>query len=342
MVNTDAALRERFLLQEEFLGTDKEVNRTEPLVSVTVATYQQAAYIRECLDGILMQRTDFPFEVIVGEDGSTDGTREICEEYARRHPDRIRLFNRDRSLSQYVDEDGHTVRFNGLWNRMSVRGKYIAFCEGDDYWTDPLKLQKQVDWLESHPECGLVYTGDCMYNQRHGFFYPNSKSSPYLGFRRMLYRNPISTLTVCLRKSLYDRYEEEIPQRHNWLMGDYPMWLYFAANSDIHYMPERTAVYRLLEESASHSRDVMKMNRFWRSICDVSTFFAAKYGEESIIPDVRRRCLRKVLKNNLRACNPMTAAECRAICPGGLANPKILVLFIALSLKTACAGLFAK
>lgn len=146
------ALKERFLLQKEYLGDNKLVNQINPLVSITVATYQHVDYIKQCLDGILMQKTNFLYEVIIGEDGSIDGTQEICKEYARKYPDKIRLFIRDRNLSQFVTDNSEVIRFNGIWNRMSARGKYIAWCEGDDYWTDPYKLQKQVDFLESHPD----------------------------------------------------------------------------------------------------------------------------------------------------------------------------------------------
>ena len=99
----EKALQERFLLQEEYLGDNKPVNESFPLVSVTVTTYQHVNYIRDCLNGILMQKTDFPYEIILGEDGSSDGTQEICKEYAVRYPDKIRLFIRDRRISQEVN-----------------------------------------------------------------------------------------------------------------------------------------------------------------------------------------------------------------------------------------------
>lgn len=170
MTEYTKALNERFLLQKEYLGENKSVNNITPVVSVTVATYQHVNYIKECLDGILMQKTNFPIEIIIGEDGSTDGTQEICKEYAHAHTDKIRLFIRDRKLSQYKDKDGSIQRFNGLWNRMSCRGKYIAFCEGDDYWTDPLKLQKQVDFLEANPEYVLCGHNITAYNERTASF----------------------------------------------------------------------------------------------------------------------------------------------------------------------------
>ena len=150
-------LQERFLKQVEYGGTKKVVNEIEPLVSVSVPTYQHGKYIRECLESIVNQETDFLYEVIVGEDGSKDETRDICIEFADRYPDKIRLFLRDRELSQYYEDGKFITRFNGIWNRMSARGKYIAMCEGDDYWTDPYKLQKQIDFLEDNPNISLSF-----------------------------------------------------------------------------------------------------------------------------------------------------------------------------------------
>lgn len=143
---------------EEYLGRDKDVNYVEPLVSVCSTTYQHANYLEDCIEGILMQKTDFPVEIIIGEDESTDGTREICKKYAVEHPDKIRLFLRDRNTSSVYNVNGKRIfGFNGKWTRKSARGKYIAMCEGDDYWTDPLKLQKQVDFMESNPGTALTY-----------------------------------------------------------------------------------------------------------------------------------------------------------------------------------------
>ena len=144
-----------FALQEEFLGESKPVNSIVPLVSICTITYQHGPFIRQCLDSILMQEADFSFEMIIGEDGSTDGTREICIEYAERYPERIRLFLRDRRLSQYP-EGSRILHFNGGWTLRAARGKYIAFCEGDDYWTDPSKLKRQVDFLETHTDYSMV------------------------------------------------------------------------------------------------------------------------------------------------------------------------------------------
>ena len=129
-----------------------------PKVSVCVVTYQHEKFIANCLEGILMQRCNFPFEVIVGEDGSEDATRSICKKYAEEHKNLIRLYLHDRRNNINI-KGFATGRFNLLYSIFQSRGKYIATCEGDDYWTDPYKLQKQVDFLELNNDCSLVYHG---------------------------------------------------------------------------------------------------------------------------------------------------------------------------------------
>ena len=115
----------------------------EPLVSVCVITYNHGKYIRQCLDGILMQEVNFPYEVLIHDDASPDDTADIILEYEAKYPDVIKPICRTvNQYSQGID----VSRFN--FER--AQGKYIAQCEGDDYWTDPRKLQMQVDFLEKN------------------------------------------------------------------------------------------------------------------------------------------------------------------------------------------------
>ena len=116
----------------------------DPKLSVILITYNHEPFIRECLEGIFSQKTDFPFEVVVGEDCSTDRTRDIIREYDERYPGRMRLLFREKNLGR--------VTLNVYQSAMEARGEYLAFIEGDDYWTDPDKLRKQVDFLEQHRE----------------------------------------------------------------------------------------------------------------------------------------------------------------------------------------------
>ncbi|MCA9182051.1 MAG: glycosyltransferase, partial [Planctomycetales bacterium] len=125
--------------------------QSQPLVSVWVITYNHALFIRQCLDSILAQKVDFAFEICLGEDESNDGTRDICKEYAQRYPETIRLYLRERNDPARKQCAG-AWQFNFIETFKACRGKYIATCDGDDYWTDDRKLQKQVDLLEQHAE----------------------------------------------------------------------------------------------------------------------------------------------------------------------------------------------
>ena len=140
--------KEKFLAKYQKVPVVEFQNKVckNPLVTVLVLTYQHVSYISKCLDGILMQETNFDFEILVGEDESSDGTRDICIEYAKKYPDKIRLFlhSRENNIEIY---DKLTAKFNSSYCHYSAKGKYLALCEGDDFWIDPLKLQKQVDFF---------------------------------------------------------------------------------------------------------------------------------------------------------------------------------------------------
>ena len=119
-----------------------------PLLSVVTVTYNHEPYIEKTIKGVLMQQVNFPIELIIAEDCSTDGTRVICQQYADQYPELIRLITSESNVGAIANERRAML---------AARGKYIAFCEGDDYWTDPLKLQKQVDFLESHPDYSVTF-----------------------------------------------------------------------------------------------------------------------------------------------------------------------------------------
>ena len=128
----------------------------QPLVSVRVITYNHEKYIAQCIEGILMQKTDFPFEIIIGEDCSTDDTRKIVLEYGEKYPEKIRVIISEKNVGAVQN----TLRVGD-----ACRGKYQAYCEGDDYWIDPLKLQKQVDLMESDPDMSLSFHNAFIINE---------------------------------------------------------------------------------------------------------------------------------------------------------------------------------
>ena len=116
----------------------------KPKLSVILITYNHEKYIIRALVSVLSQETDFPFEIVVGEDRSPDQTREIVKEYKKLYPDKIRLVHREKNTGRPT--------LNVYETTMACKGDYLAYLEGDDYWTDTKKLQKQVDFLEAHPE----------------------------------------------------------------------------------------------------------------------------------------------------------------------------------------------
>ena len=241
---------------------DKEISKTEeqsgtPLVSIFTLTYNHAPYIRQCLDGFLMQKTDFPFEVIINDDASTDGTTEIVREYESKYPDIIKPI--------YHSENRYSKGERGFWSRYCLpksRGKYIALCEGDDYWIDPLKLQKQVDFLEANPEFGMCYTDfNIWYETKRKMDCSLFKNEPqkfpakYKTLKDwILAAGYVAPMTWVVRRELFLTYPNIIS-----VDGTFALFSHFMNESKVHCLSsETTAVYRKLRESASHSLSLRK------------------------------------------------------------------------------------
>lgn len=182
-----------------------------PLVSVVTITYNHEPYIAKTIEGVLKQQADFPIEYIVAEDCSTDKTREICKEYAAKYPDVIRLICSEQNVGPKENERRAFA---------AARGKYIAFCEGDDYWTDPLKLQKQADFLESHLEYSACFHRCRQYDESRNEFYEDDCGDVFkegqdcvevteeVFFRKWI-TQPLTMVyrRECLPMSLYEKYE---------------------------------------------------------------------------------------------------------------------------------------
>jgi glycosyltransferase involved in cell wall biosynthesis len=203
------------------------------LVSVRVVTYNHERWIAQCLEGILMQRTTFPYEVIVGEDCSTDRTREIVLAYAERHPDTIRVLPPEANL-------GH--QRNSFRVQQACRGKYHAMLEGDDYWIDPLKLQKQADFMEAHPEVSLCFHNALILNERHAatrlFFEAPFKE--ILGFADA-YQTSLPTASVMARSEILATQPE---WRLRIWCGDLLFRLWCLHHGKFGYMDRLMSVYR--------------------------------------------------------------------------------------------------
>lgn len=249
--------------------------KEEPLVSIKCLVYNHEPYLRKCLNGFIIQKTSFKFEAIVHDDASTDGSADIIKEYAEKYPDIIKpIYEKNNLYSK------HHYSLTKIMNN-ACNGKYIAFCEGDDYWTDPYKLQKQVDFLESNPDYGLVHT-NCSCN-KEGIIKlggnPTKISDGYVYNDLLTHKFYIATLTVCIKKELINQHEKLNHQEHikkKWKMSDYPLWLEASLHTKFKFLSDNTATYRYLSESASHSKDKYKNYKFFQSVYDIKFYFIKK------------------------------------------------------------------
>jgi glycosyltransferase involved in cell wall biosynthesis len=213
---------------------------TTPKVSVCVQTYRHASFIEQCLRSILMQKTSFPYEIILGEDDSDDGTREICVRLAASHPGKIRLFLRSRKDVIHIG-GRPTGRFNFKSNLKEARGSYVAMCEGDDYWTDENKLQKQVDFLDSHPDFSLCFHRvQVLQNGQLTEDRITRVPKPETTILDLAKENYIHTPTVMFRAGL------ELPLWFDEVIaGDYALHLLNALRGKLYCLDDVMAVYRV-------------------------------------------------------------------------------------------------
>lgn len=285
--------------------------RRNPLVSVIVLTYNHAKYIKDCLNGILMQQTDYSIEILIGEDCSTDGTREICLNYARKYPSKIRLLLHHRE--NIITMNGNpTPKFNAAYSLFSAKGKYLAICEGDDYWTDPQKLQKQVNFMESNDDCSLCY------HPTKVTFADNSgtdhiqkvkgvETLKKFSLNQFIEGNGLSmsTLTMMFRAEIVSK----IPDWFNDApIGDLPLKLICGQSGLIGYIPEAMAVH--VRASTNHSWSYGRANIQWilkdlHANHHTYVLFDeyTKHRYHTAIQKVKRILFRKYMKIAHRRCN---------------------------------------
>lgn len=258
------------------------------LVSICVVTYNQANFIGQCLDSILSQKTNFSFEILLGDDASKDGTSEICKEYANKYPDKIRLFLHHRENNIKI-ASRPTGRFNFLYNLLSASGKYISLCEGDDFWIDPYKLQKQVDFLETNEDYILTHSDVNIYVENLKKSYPSinkikhrqiKSGEVFLEKLRSNFR--IFTCTTLFRNcddliTVSDEYEV-------FAQADLILFLELAKKGLFKYFDEPMGTYRVNNKSMTQSGNSIQNLLFKQSSLNIRLKIAKKYhAEPSII-----------------------------------------------------------
>lgn len=248
-----------------------------PLVSIQCLVYNHEPYLRQCLDGFVMQKTNFKFEAIVHDDVSTDGSAAIIREYAEKYPDIIKpIFETE---NQYSKKDGSLERIMSE----ACRGKYTAICEGDDYWVDPMKLQKQVDFIATHNNCGLVYTAYRQQNEITNtscdiFTDPKVKQDEKFKWNLLEHKVIVGTCTTLIESQLMRQILEIRDDFEGYKMGDTQLWFNASRIKGVGYIPEITAIYRKQQSGATSYFNTTSRISFVENCLDLHLHLAYKYG----------------------------------------------------------------
>ena len=268
-----------------------------PTVSVPMITYNHEKFIAQAIESVLMQETDFPVELIIGKDCSTDGTRLVVKAYAEKYPNVIRALLPERNLG---------MQRNGVAVLMACRGQYIACLEGDDYWTDPRKLQKQVTLMEQNPQYSMCATA-CRNvvmqpdgKERETGVYPCGNTKKIYNLEDVLSYYPFRTLTFMLKNGLV-----KFP---DWLQrvkyGDMCTLVLFAEQGPIAYLPELTATYRIHQGGIWSGRSISERCEAMRETLDIlNDHFSSRYIKIlrcRDFRDTRFHCLEAMAKGGER------------------------------------------
>lgn len=285
------------------------------LVGVECMTFNQSKYILDALNGFVMQQTNFPFVVMVVDDASTDGEQDVIRAYVNEHfdvEDTNVAYEKETDYA-YITYAQHKTNKNCYFavlylkeNHYSQRKskypylsewrdnvKYIAVCEGDDYWIHPQKLQMQVDFLEENEEYGIVHTKIKIYLQREEKFIGDTRKIIVNedAFEELIEgRSFIATPTTLIRFSLFEMIDKSYT-KENFMMGDYPLWIELSRISKIKYIDNETSVYRVVENSASHSTSVLYRYKFRLNVSRIRLYFVNKYKLKKLYNNVYKEYL---------------------------------------------------
>lgn len=282
------------------------------LVRVSCMTYNHANYIIDAMKGFVMQQTSFPFVCTIVDDASTDGEQEVVKKFLQEYfPVQNTPVSYEKDMDYgYVAFSRHKTNENCYFavvclkeNHLSQRKskvpylqewmdtKYIAMCEGDDYWTDPLKLQSQIDYLEKHKEVGVCYTDYSRLEESkhiitHSLFELQRQYRPE-SYEQHLYRpGYLAPMTWVYRKELLDL----LDKRGGFVDGTYMMMLEWLYHSKVGYLPIDTAVYRSHQGSASSPKGAKKLFDYYKGVFDTQMYYANKYScSEELIERIKTR-----------------------------------------------------
>lgn len=233
--------------QEEIMKDWSE--NSKPLVSISCITYNHAPYIHQCIYGFLMQKTTFPFEILIHDDASPDGTADIIREYEKKYPLLIKpIYQTENQYSQGKTSVAET------WNFPRAKGKYIALCEGDDYWIDENKLQMQVDFLENNPEYGMCFHDAVVVNELENevdSFSYHVIEKDYSATE--LFENwVVPTASMLFKKEILCY---KLADRKNFIAGDIVLVEQACVYGKVHGFKKKMSVYRIQENGLTWSKE---------------------------------------------------------------------------------------
>ena len=286
-------------------------------VLVRCFTYNQSKYIEDALNGFVMQQTNFPFVCLVMDDCSTDGEQVVITAWMERKcaMDKAEYIDLELSnvilvphksnanctfafylLKQNLYKDKSTKM--GMVKPWRAHCVYEAMCEGDDYWVDSQKLQKQVDFLDTHKDYAMCYTKCKRYDQVNGMYVDEAWGGSNEKFEEFIESNTVPTLTSMFRIKEVSRYYVDVnPTVRDWRMGDYPMWLYMSHESKIKFLDFVSGVYRITDNSASHFDNQAQYERFIESSIDIVMFFVSLFSHQLDIEKYKRIRIARMASN---------------------------------------------
>lgn len=257
----------------------------EPLVSICCISYNHEPYIKDALEGFLLQKTAFPFEIVISDDCSKDGTHAIINDYVHKYPDLFQDMSPKHNLGLFE---------NFTYVQEHARGKYIALCEGDDFWIDPYKLQKQIDILDKDSTLIACCT-DCINVDKEGKIIPNKststnnkKTDKRYTLRDFFRENSqYPTLTVVYRNSHKEELFSKLRHTKNPFLADWPLWIALLTYGDMFFLNQVTAAYRNNPTSITHTANRVERAKASRDICKkVADILPAEYAD--IAADLRK------------------------------------------------------
>ncbi len=251
---------------------------SNPVVACGIIVYNQKEYITQCIEGMLMQECDFPFNIVIADDCSTDGTQDILREYQAKYPDKIKLV--------LNETNGHIAKNWVSCARALEGGEFVSFCDGDDYWSNPHKLQLQVDYLRQHPECVAVSTDYDTINSDGSNYqsFVQKDNPPLTGLVQYdLWTSGKARNAWCcfmFTRQAFDKIPLQGFIDHDFPFQDWPALVIIAGYGEFHYIPESTCVVRKVIGSDSHAVDIDKLLRRQQRSRTMNKYLA------SLFPDV--------------------------------------------------------